>query len=839
MPHPRIFPTALLLLAAVSHSAFSQSSPGNNESPLRQQALEGREITIDDEWFDGCFHDAFEGFIREEGEKIERGEQAVSHTKGALTGAGTGHSRFTLRFELDAAAKGPDGPVELILRGIDDSPQPRNRLAVTVNGRKIAEALEFPNNRAQELGLNDRYQSGWKEERLIIPANVLKGGSNQIDVENTTSCFDSQEWNYAFVDWLRLKFAEPVRLTVHSTLPTPVLYYGLLHGPETNAWPAVNLDNRICLLQNTPLQTSFFVTLPREKTDADPRKAKAPSDAELHLETDADFAVLSTDGSEIVPTAANGRRHYSVPLKRLAKYETPHPGQSVALFLRGGAPFEGKELKAWFSVGGKVGQQRTYPIRNVAMEPLTGRDSLKFDLGIWGGQIPSGDPARHEYIAAARNAGFNQMFTGEKQELNTALKGEGMKVFPRFGWFGHRFKVTEELKPFAAIDAKGAPMPADFCPLAILENQDKPEIGKFFARARETASQKDIDGICVDYETAPVWCYCERCLEKFGQETGGKAPKRGEVIPGGPLEHAYLQFGRRRNRDLLARVSEIAREQNNKLQYHALASASDLPCYWTDGRLQARHSVRELATFADAVYASCYFYETAGGMKSVLPIIETVRNYARESGRDVGTYVMAPVATTISEFPRYRGAWMKPDYVRLLIENSAFGGAAGVLLFRGDCFDGETFLAAREAMAGLVAARPWLESGIDLSHEVQIEPVDPPRREFHTEISNHLLARLVWRPSLEYQYDVVQRSRDDLGRDRLTALFNYSPQPLRFRIKVRGLFDPAWGVSDFRSGKAITAATRHELETGKIEIEVPARSSRLIRLLTSTPEAKP
>jgi len=830
---------AWALLSATAHcGAPSESQPAEQLFTLD---VSGSEIEIDDEWFKGCFHNAFEGEAIPDGEgRLKAGKQGIRHTKGELTGAGTAHASMTLEFTLEAA---PSGPVTLVVRGLDDSSEEPNPLSVAVNGRILADSLRFPDNQSVAQGLNERYLIGWKEESLVIPKGVLRPGLNTISIANTRSCFDSQEWNYATIDWIRLKFPAEAKLRLQRSGEAPVLYYGLKEGVEVNAWPAVNLDNRICLIENAPLQMTFFATMPEEKPlgNGGPLgggKGKLTREVVLQLETDGDFSLLSAAGEEIEPARNSGRRLYSIPLARLAGFETPHPAQGVTLFLRGGQPFESRELKAWFTVDGVPYRERVYPLRNIALKPLADRDRLSFDLGIWGGQIPSADPARQEYIAAARSSGFDQLFTGNDQETNTALKKAGFKVFPRYGWFGHQFKISGDLSRYAAVDPSGKPMPKDFCPLAILEKKDDPEIGKFFARAAEMATQSDIDGICVDYETAPVWCYCDRCLAKFHDETGLPQPERAQVAPGGPLAEAYRGYGRRRNRDLLAQVKAVIRKENPHLQYHALASASDIPSYWYDGRTQARHSVRELATFADAVYASCYFYELPGGLKSVLPIIRAVKGYAREANRAVGAYVIAPVATTISEFPRYRGTSMKPDYTRLLIQNAGLGGAAGVLLFRGDCFDGETFLACREALEDLLAARPYLESGIDRSHEVTLAPRPPENRVFRTEVAQHLLSRLMWRPALEYEYDAIELLKEIDGRDRLLAVFNYSATPLTFDLKIRGLFDSAYTLADFRSGREIRRASRLDLETGKVDLVVPARSCRMIRI-AAEPSSQP
>lgn len=732
------------------------------------------------------------------------------------------------------------GPVKLVVRGLDDAADARNVLAVKVNDVVVSDQLQFPNNEAPKHKLNTRYQWGWKEETLTIPAKVLRKGINTLLIENLNSCFESQEWNYAVIDEVRFVFPGEVKLTALRDGPAPLFYYGLNEGAEVNAWPAINLSNRICLIEGAPLQTNFFVTLPSEKPLgkggplADQKKALS-REIVIHLETSGDIEVLTIRGVPVKPETMSGRRHFALPIERLTGLETPHPGQGVAVFLRGGKPFEDATLKAWCSIDGVPYREQIYALRNIRLDPLKNRDELKFDLGIWGGQIPEEKTAMKEYIKAAHDAGFNQLFTGDDQTLNSTLKAAGFKVYPRYGWFAHKFDVKPGLEKFAAVGPDGKAMTNDFCPLAILEQADDPEIGKFFQRARERAEQKDIDGLCVDYETAAVWCYCDGCLAKFREETGHDVKDRSAVADGGPLAEEYREYGRRRNRDILAKVKATIQEVNPALEYHSLASASDIPSYWYDGRAKGRHSVRELTTFADAIYASCYFYEIPGGMKSVLPIIETADAYAHDSGRDVGTYVISPVATTISESSRYRGAWMRPDFTGLLVKLAGLGGAKGVLLFRGDCLDGAYFLACQEALRDLIAARPYIEAGINRSHEVTVTPEEPKERIFETEVAEHLLSRLMWRPSLSYEYDVVQLLADSTGNDRLIAVFNYSHQPLTFHVTVQGLFDPEYTLSEFPSGKLLGKATRLDWESGKQTLEVPARSCRLVKLASLVP----
>lgn len=131
---------------------------------------------------------------------------------------------------------------------------------------------------------------------------------------------------------------------------------------------------------------------------------------------------------------------------------------------------------------------------------------------MWGGQTPNEPEALDRYISMIQGAGFNHMFTGNNPDLNLKLKQAGFDVYPRFGWFGNQFTIADKDQHMAAIGKDGKPLPKDFCPLQILAHPEHPELGRFFKQAADLSALPNIDGICVDFETAPVWCWCDTCL---------------------------------------------------------------------------------------------------------------------------------------------------------------------------------------------------------------------------------------------------------------------------------------------------------------------------------------
>lgn len=804
------------------------------DEQIKPFILEGKVIKVDDRYFDGCYHNAFEGKVEKlKDGKFKAGKQTISRTKGILYGAGTNHSKMNLKFNLEAK---PTDNVKLVLNGIDDRFDVKNIITLKVNGEKIGNPFSFDNNSNITKGLNQRYFIGWQDQSFFLPAGLLKAGTNSLEIENTSSVFKADKWNYAIIDYVIFEFSGKAKMTIQID-EYPILYYGLLEGVEVNVWPAVNVDNKICLIKDAPLEYNFFATFPKEKPlGAEGSLAKEPTRPKreifLHILSDADVKITDIQGSQLNQAKVSGGTEYTKGLGRIIKYSTPHPAQGVRVFITAKRDFENKMLTAWYSVDGKDYMKRKYPLRAVSLAPIKNRKNLKFFLSMWGGTAPTDSKQLSEYITLLCNAGFNQQFTGNNTYANKALKNAGFRVYPHFGWFGHKYKINEKNKAFASVSQKGVKMPRDFCPLEILKHKDDPELGKYYKLAEEIAKTPDVDGICVDYENPPVWCWCDKCINLFKKETGLKIDSRKDLIRGGKFEQEYRSFGRRRNRDLLIEVKKVIQSVNPNLDYHCLASASDLPYYWYDGRERGRHAIKELVKFADELYISHYCYELSGGLKSVIPEIETVKNFSLKEGRDVKTNIISPLATTVSEFPRYRGLTMKPDYLRLLILFAAAGGGNGISLFRGDCFDGEYYVSTHKTITELLKIEEYISKGINRSFELELTPLSAANKYLTTEVSQNLLSRMVWHPEISYYYDAVQLLKNNLGKERLILVGNYFAKDAKFKMKVRGLYDPKYQITDFMTGKKIGKFSRIELEGGKFEINVLARDCRFIKITT-------
>lgn len=799
--------------------------------------LKGKQIVVDDALFTGCYHNAFEGEVLNPSKGVYKtGRQAVQRTKGVLTGAGTSNSTMTLAFDL---ASVPAGDARLTIRGIDDRFEESNPLRVVLNDRELADALTFPTNQNIANKLNQRYFLGWEDHTIVLPAGVLKAGRNILTIANTADVFVRDHWCFAVIDHVTFDFASDADVTIERQ-EYPVFYYGLNVGPEPHLWPAVNYGNRVCLLADAALEYNFFVTLPKDKPLGTGEPVVAESshlkrDVKLHFVTDMPLKVTNLAGETIEGKAGSGGTHYTFQLSRLVNYETPHPAQGERMFLTGVSPIEGKTLTVWWSVDGIDYAPKKYPLRCVALEPLKDRESINFLMSLWGGNAPKDDEGLARYISLLKSAGFNHQFTGDSPELNERLQQEGFKVYPRYGWFGHQFNVTEENQQHAAYNHNGDMLKKDFCPLAILDNPDDADLGRFFKRAENLAKLPHIDGICVDYETAAVWCWCDRCLALFEKETSIDIAGRADVAPDGAHADAYRDFGRSLNRRLLTKVKEVMLAQNPKLQYHCLASAADLPTYWYDGRERGRHTVSELVKFADAIYGSQYCYETPGGLGSVIPVVNTIKRLAVESGRSVGVNLITPVSTTVSELPRYRGVHLKPDMTRMMILLLAASGGEGLSLFRGDCMDGEQYVACRRAISELIAMRDYLH-GLNRSFEVNITPVAQQRPIFHTDIAQNLMSRFVWRPDRSYEYDAIHLVKNKMGRDRVILVFNYATQPQTFKLQVRGLYDPTYELTNFNTGESLGTFGRIQLESGQPTVTVPTRDCLIIRMTTANEE---
>lgn len=783
--------------------------------------LEGASITLDDALFTGCLHNAFEGeIIMQPDGAYKSGEQGIHRTKGILYGAGTTHNSMSITFTLAAA---PAGKVNLVLKGLNDALSGENVLEVSLNGRILKTGSLFRKNDISQTK-NFRYQVGWKEVAVAVPADTLKAGENTLTIENTTSVFTTDTCPYVYIDFVRFDFPAPTKLTI-TERPIPTYYYGLSEGAEVNIWPAINVGNRICLLTDGDIEYNFFVTFPY--TEQNKKAAKT-----LHILTDGAIEITDLNGVPIAGAQENGKLHYTLPTARVVAGPTPHPSQGVRVFMKAKTPFEGKTLTAWVRMGETDGLRRTYALRGATLEPLAQRVE-NFQLSIWSGGVPSEPERQDAYIAMINRAGFNHMFTGANATLNRKLKAAGFTVYPRFGWFGRGFTIPEEKKAFAAIDAGGHPLASDYCPLAILEHADDPHLGKYFASAQKHAREENIDGLCVDYELGAVWCYCDRCLELFRRETGLQVADRAELSGSGRYADAYRDFGRRRNRDLLGKISDVMKEVNPKLRYTALASASDMPAYWWDGRTAGRHALQELTKKVDGILASAYFYNLPGGMKSVRPLVGLTRQYAQASGRDVEVGLISPLASTVSETPRFLQLAMPPDLLRLHILLSASAGARGLSLFRGDCFDGEYYLASRKAMGELALLEPYLMNGIDRSFEVNILPAAEIKYTLDLKVAENFMSRVPWHPDVAYQYDAVQFTKDYLLKERVVLLFNYSSVPLPVHLQMLGLYDPSYTVSDVTTGKELGTLSRMELEAGKPVFTIPPVDCLMLKLTTA------
>jgi Alpha galactosidase C-terminal beta sandwich domain len=823
---------AALICLALAMGSSTLGQGANIETQTVK--MSGKNIVVDDALFTGCFHNAFEGEIitlKDGGYK--RGRQAILRTKGVLNGAGSTTSKMTLAFTLDRT---PKGKVGLKIKGIDDRFEAQCPVAVTVNGKVLAKGITFPNNRCIKENLNQRYFLGWEEREVTIPAELLKKGKNTLTLANTRSIYTAERWPYAIVDSVTFAFPDKVDFKADAP-PSPPFYYGLAEGVETNAWPAVNNANRISLVKGASIEYNFFATMPQnlplgklgplgKKPSLQKRKIV------LHVATKADIKVMTWGGTMVEPEEKDGVKTFTQPIARFVKFETPHPSQGVRLFIIAKNAFENKALDAWYSVDGVAYRKRVYPLRSVDLKPIPGRDKLDFLLSQWGSRVPKDAKARANYVALLRAAGFNHQFTGDQRELNLELKKAGFKVYPRFGWFGRKYKVTEANAKYASVDFRGKSSTRDFCPLAILDHPEEKEMGKYFKHAARYAELPNVDGICVDYETAPVWCWCDRCMATFKKQAGLEKLTRAEIGPKGSRYADYADFGRRLNSRLLTRIKEVMVAKNPNLTYQSLASAADLPTYWYDGRLRGRHAVEELVKFADNIYASHYCYEMPGGLKSVMPVVETVQRFALASGRKVKASIITPVATTVSEHPRYRGVRLRPEMTRLMILLTGAAGGGGISLFRGDCMDGDQYLACHQAISELVKLRPYIK-GINRSSEAELTPEPGKRPDFDTSVAQNLLSRFVWRPDFSYQYDVVHLLKNKMGKDRAILVFNYSDGPVTFNLKVRGLYDPAYAMTNLITGKAVGEFGRLELESGKPVVTVPARDCVILRLVNT------
>lgn len=153
--------------------------------------------------------------------------------------------------------------------------------------------------------------------------------------------------------------------------------------------------------------------------------------------------------------------------------------------------------------------------------------------------------------------------------------------------------------------------------------------------------------------------------------------------------------------------------------------------------------------------------------------------------------------------------------------------------FDADAVGVERVHAVRAAMEDLGRLQPFLDKRLDRSFEVDVQPVGEVKRTIDLTIAEHLMARMVWHPEISYQYDAVQYLKDDTGRERLILLFNYSNVPLTLRVKLMGLADPDYIVSNERTNEKLGEFPRLALERGQPSFTVPPVDCLFLRVNAS------
>jgi len=134
------------------------------------------------------------------------------------------------------------------------------------------------------------------------------------------------------------------------------------------------------------------------------------------------------------------------------------------------------------------------------------------------------------------------------------------------------------------------------------------------------------------------------------------------------------------------------------------------------------------------------------------------------------------------------------------------------------------------AMQECMDLKPYIQSRLDRSFDLEIAPVGDVVRAIDLTVSQNLMSRMAWRPDSSYLHDAIMLNRNVLARDRVCLFFNYAEVPMTYSVKVRGLFDDVFTVSDFASGKEIARYARFDLEAGKARVTVPARDCVIWRV---------
>ena len=300
-------------------------------------ALEGTTITVDDALFTGCYHNAFEGaIITNEDGTFKPGKQGIQRTKGIVLGVASGYDKMTLTFNL---SENPKGKTTLTLSGLDDRFDATNPLRIELNGAPLPETITFNQNQNLKNGLSQRFFLGWQDITVQLDSEKLKKGRNVLTIANTISVLDSDQWNYAAIDFVTFNFDSVQKMTILRD-DYPVFYYGLSEGAEINLWPAVNMGNRICLIKDGDIQYTFAVTFPEALASGKNREIQ------LHVETTADISISSVEGNPLPVNMKGKTRYFTAPLPRTVGFATPHPAQGITTFIHTTKAFEDETLTA-------------------------------------------------------------------------------------------------------------------------------------------------------------------------------------------------------------------------------------------------------------------------------------------------------------------------------------------------------------------------------------------------------------------------------------------------------------------------------------------------------------
>lgn len=199
-------------ISADGGNASADASGGDNNTVIIQQG--GTLVGWADVWKGGKYTETGEIEVRSITRVETRIETKVVETRtydrpclavyAPVNEASTQEASATLDFELEVV---PSEPVALRLIGLDDQLEIRNQVAIEINGTRVYEG-ESPFENAVE----DASKAKWTRVAMVIPAELLNEGNNQVSVVNISTDVEVDVQQYVLLAKASIRAADDTLL---------------------------------------------------------------------------------------------------------------------------------------------------------------------------------------------------------------------------------------------------------------------------------------------------------------------------------------------------------------------------------------------------------------------------------------------------------------------------------------------------------------------------------------------------------------------------------------------------------------------------------------------------